>query len=209
MMGFDPIAVRNTSWHLVERAGLRKNPDLPLLESNLELQPTEAIANRLLCMTAVTSYAFGLPLASAEAWLEQEKIRGALSSRERAFLSGKEHLFFGQSEVQGVYALAWCTSVVETFSANERMPDDLVTRLPDLRTLESSTAFRSRLILRPRAEVLTKLDETYCFHWAWRDAHLSSNRNRKPNNMMLVAERRKALEWAFVGGDWDQIPLDT
>jgi hypothetical protein len=114
-----------------------------------------------------------------------------------------------QMQVHAVYALSWCTSVVEDFSVNGQMPHDLVRRLPDFKRFESSSLFRSRLILRPNTEILTQLDTEYCFHWAWREALLMSNRNRRVNHLHLVAERRKALEWVFKGGSWDHLPLDT
>jgi hypothetical protein len=76
---------------------------------------------------------------------------------------------------------------------------------------KSKTAekFRARLRPRPPGEVLVQFDSAYCFHWAWRDACLSSNRNRLTNSVFMVAERRKALEWALKGGSWDDMPLDT
>lgn len=116
-------------------------------------------------MTAVAAHAFGLPAADANSWLEQEHLRNVLSSRERVLLScSKSDLLYGQMEVHAIYALAWCTSLVDGFSANGKLRDDLVTRLPDLRRRESTRTFRARLTLRKRLVILKQLDQDYCFH---------------------------------------------
>lgn len=204
MNDFNASAVRERSWQMVEKAGLRSNSTLPLLETDRELIPSGLIVARLLCMSAAAAHAFGHPAVAANAWIDRERLRDSLSSVEQAFLSGaQEHLIACQMQVHGVYTLAWCLSVVDAFHANEKMPDDLVHLLPDIKNGQSSASFRLGVVLRSREQILTQLDSAYCFHWAWRDAYLSSNRNRRENNMLSVAERRRALEWVFEGGDWD------
>ena len=89
-----------------------------------------------------------------------------------------------QMQIHGIYALAWCTSVVESYSVNE-MPEDLVRRLADLRIAEPFASFRSNSRLRPTVEILNELDVAYCMHWAWRHAVLSDNRNRGTNHMYM------------------------
>lgn len=166
MKEFEPIATRQESWRWVENAGLRRKSALPLLEPHLQLQPLSTIADRLLCIGAVAAHAFGFPLASTEGWIDQERLRNALSHREQAFLAGaEEHLMAVQMQLHGLYALAWCTSVVDHFSADGKMPDDLIRRFPDIKRSEPSTSFRSRLLLRSRNEILPELDAAYCFPW--------------------------------------------
>ncbi len=161
-------------------------------------------------MSAVALYAFGLSLDTVTTWLSRERLQDRLSQAERDFLSGaQEHLMAMQMQVHSVYALAWCTSVVSDFAPNDEMPDDLARRVPNVRELESSEAFRGRVVLRSDVEVLTKLDATYCFHWAIRDAHLTLKKHPLVKNLFAVTARRKALEWAFAGGAWDDVPLDT
>ncbi|HEY4370042.1 MAG TPA: DUF4272 domain-containing protein [Steroidobacteraceae bacterium] len=209
MTRFDLTAVRTRSWNSVVAAGLRTNPDLPLLTETFSLEPLESIADRLLCLTAVASFSFGLPLSACRAWLEQEQLWNALSLGEKALLSGeREDLLAGQIVVHSIYALAWCVGAYASFDIQRKLPDDLVEALPDLRVLEPTKVFRSRLSLRAIDMVLEQLDAAYCFHWAWRDRYLTG-KSRGTNDMMVLAERRKALEWVVTGGDWDHVSLDT
>jgi hypothetical protein len=211
MSDFDPAVVRESSWRLVEREGLRSNPDLPLLDQNLGVrQSVQAVGTRILCMSAVAAHAFGLPLDATRAWVDREGLRDSLSRTEGQFLAGaqQKYLLEMQIQVDSLYALAWCASLVDTFSVHGRIPDDLVSCFPDLRSSKSSSSFRARLALRPEEEMLPQLDAAYCFHWAWRDARLSLKRMRV-NHEASVGQRRKALEWMMRDGTWDEVPLDT
>lgn len=199
--------MREESWRKVENQGLRSNHKLPLLESDLEVrQSVEAIGTRLLCMSAAAAHAFGFPLA-ARAWINQEGLGSDLSRAELQFLSGSErkYLLAMQMQVHSVYTLAWCVSLVSEFSVHGQMPDDLISRLPDLKRAEPSGPFRAKLALRPTQEMLIQLDLAY---WAWRDARLSLKR-MDVNKENLVEQRRKALEWLMTGGTWDDVSLDT
>lgn len=211
MSAFDRISAREESWRKVKTEGLQSNPELPLLDSDLKVhQSVEAIGTRILCMSATAAHAFGFPLSAVRAWIDQERLRSELSRAELKFLSGsdQENLLAMQMQVHSVYTLAWCVSLVDDFSVHREMPDDPVTRLPDLKKAESSGPFRANLVLRPTDEILTQLDLAYCFHWAWRDSRLSLKPLRV-NKESLVSQRRKALEWVMKGGTWDEVPLDT
>jgi hypothetical protein len=206
----DLKAMRERSWRAVEKAGFERNADLPLLEQGLTPQSVDPITDRLLCMALVAAHAFGFPAGKTLDWLDREGVRETLSPREQAFLRGdmSQHMMC-QMQVNGVYALMWSLSAVDTFSIDKKMPDDLINRLPDFRNNESSAEFRRRLRLRPTPELLQQLDTGLCFHWAWRDAYFSGNGGNVKGDMFAITERRKALEWMFRGGNWDDIPLDT
>ena len=211
MSDFDSAAVRESSWRQVELEGLRSNPNLPLLDSDLSAhQSVQAIGTRILCMYAMATRAFGFPLDATNAWIDREGLRDGLSQAERSFLMGGNPTLVLQMQLQieSLYALAWCVSLVNVFSVSGRIPDDLIHCFPDARKSESSRAFRGRLDLRPREEMLVQLDAAYCFHWAWRDARLSLKRMRV-NHEIIVGERRKALEWIMSDEAWDDVPLDT
>ena len=211
MSDFDPAVVRVSSWRQVEHEGLRSNPELPLLEADLSVrQSVQAIGTRILCMHAMAAHAFGFPLDATRARIDREGLRDSLSRRESEFLMGGNPLYVLEMQIQihSLYALAWCASLLNGFSVQGRVPDDLVDCFPDPRKSESSSSFRARLVLRPREEMLVQLDAAYCFHWAWRDARLSLKRMRV-NHEAIVRERRKALEWVMSGGAWDDVPLDT
>jgi hypothetical protein len=201
--------MREKSWQAVEKAGFKRNADFPLLEQGLTPQSVGPVADRLLCMSLVAAHAYGYPLERSLARLDREGLRAALSPCEHAFLAGDmNQLMLCQRQVESVYTLTWSLSAIETFSVTGKMPDDLIDRLPDFRKNKGSAEFRLRLKLRHLPELLQKLDAAYCFHWAYRDAYLSSNGNVK-GDMFGVIERRKALEWLFHGGSWDDVSLDT
>lgn len=88
-------------------------------------------------------------------------------------------------------------------------PDDLVTMLPNLRTADSSSSFRSRAQRRSIEELLAASDLAYCLHCALTNAVL---RGEQPPGRVpgwVIIERRRALEWALSDEDWDEVPLDT
>ena len=210
MNAFDPVASRQQAWQKVTAAGFRINPSLPPMESSAQVRPIGEVAQRVFCLLAVAAYSHGFPLRAAQLWLDRENLASSLSRRERELLAGsRKDLVWGRVQINPLYVLSWCTSLVQTLDLEGNMPDDLVDQFPDLRKPESSDAVRSRMSLRSDSEIQTQRDFAYCLHWAWRDATLTGNRKLPPDGLMVIAERRKALEWIVDGGDWNEVSLDT
>jgi hypothetical protein len=211
-MRIDLKAVRARSWAKVRRAGLRINEDLPLLEAILELRPVDQIADRLLAMFVGVACAFGLDRQAGASWARREGVAHALSRAEQEFLAGNSDpntQATVQMGVHGLYALSWAVRIVDDLSIAGQMPNDLVSAFPELKTDESSAAFRGTLRTRSVREVLDKLDEAYCFHWSARDSVMALRDSRANGLLPIVIERRRALEWLTSSYGWDDVALDT
>ena len=114
-----------------------------------------------------------------------------------------------QWQVQGIYILAWALGVLESIDLWKPCPDDLVLRLPDLKSLQATAELRRALALRPTTEIAAEADLAYCLHWAVRDARLNGRRTPADLEEIELVERRRALEWLLCDEDWYSISLDT
>ena len=95
-------------------------------------------------------------------------------------------------------------------------PDDLVRRVPDLRTGESIEGWRERTGPRQRSadEVMRELDLHYGMTWGLADANLRRLPPPGRIDQYAIWQRRRALEFAIAERDWandewDIIDLST
>jgi hypothetical protein len=202
--------MREQSWKFVEEHGLSRNDQLPALDEVLVKVSMAELAGRLLCMHASVAAAYGLNTALAMQWLEDEGLASDLVPFERQFLSGDiSQQFAVQNEVCSIQALAWSCGLLDDKCLLSPLPQDFVKLLPDLRRNEPSKSFRQRLKFREKIEIVGFLDQTYCLHWALRDAQLGSKKTPLVRWLPAVEAQRHALEWLSTGGDWDKVSLDT
>lgn len=158
-----------------------------------------------------------MPLELANDWVEANRLEGSMSNTERQILQGlRQPGPEEQGQVGAIWALAWVLSIADDLSAETECPDDLVRRVPDLRSAEALASWRSRKnpSLRDADEVMTELDLHYCMAWGLAEANL---RRREPPGsieQLAIWQRRRALEYTLVRhdgpeDDWDDIDLST
>lgn len=201
---------REASWKFVAEHGLARNEHLPML-SNLKLEVSAPLVGaRLLCMHATAAASFGFSSQQALAWLQEEGLYSDLSTSERLFLEGDTtKIFIAQTQIQSMYALAWCSGLVSEERLMRELPDDFVLKFPDLRFRPPTKDFLDRIDLREIDQIIPYLDRSYCLHWAMRDAQLGLKKNPGLRWLPAVEAQRHALEWVVKGGDWENVPLDT
>ena len=182
---------------------------LPLLDEPSLRSLNEAI-DRLFALNAVAAAAYGFPKERAKAWLKQEELWEKLEDEEEDFLvkpTGGTALF--QWQVQGIFVLAWALGIVETFDLWKPCPDDLVRKMPDIKSSQSTDELRDALALRHVTEIAAAADLAYCLHWAVRDSRLNGRPVPGELEELEVMERRRALDWLLNKEDWYSVSLDT
>jgi hypothetical protein len=202
--------MRKQSWEAVSRFGLQTNPSLPLLELGLQLKSTGEATERLLCLHATAASAYRFDRAKAMAWLISEGLAEHLEQEEIDFLqSGTGECEIFRHQIEGMWALFWALGQTEAFDFREQCPQSFVGMMPDLRVPAPSTSLRRAAKMRAESEILRALDLAYCLHWAIRETSLASPDRVLPLSVVVVEERRRALEWLMGAAPWYEITLDT
>ena len=165
----------------------------------------------------IVAISYGMPLELAKDWVQANQLEGSMSNIERQILQGvRTPGAQEQGQVEAIWALSWVLSITDDLSAENECSDDLVKRVPDLRSAESLASWQSRKnpSLRDADEVMTELDLHYCMTWGLAEANL--RRHLPPGNIEQFAmwQRRRALEYTLARydepeDDWDDIDLST
>ena len=201
--------VRAGSLSVLAESGKPLPTHLPLLDQPRP-RTTEAAIDRLLCLNAVAAVAHGFPRSKAEEWLRQEGLFAKLDASESRFLANRnEAKVLFQWQVYGIQVLLWALGGLDRMSLDEPCPDDIVSKVPNLKTMDSSAAFRVDLKLRPIAELMATADLAYCNHWGRRDENLMKRNTQSQMAEREIMERRRALDWLIQDEDWYTMSLDT
>lgn len=202
--------IRERSLELASKAGLTILPTLPLLDGKLRPRSSEEAVERLLCLNAIAAVSYGFDRAKARDWLRQEHLDGLLTEAEHRFIERAEgDPQFFQTQVEGMWALAWALSLVSRLDFWKDSDNKFVTILPNLKAGESSTELRRKLHMRPIDDLISACDLAYCLHWAVRQAELNGKQPPAGLKGYVVIERRRALEWLLGNEPWDAVSLDT
>lgn len=208
----DAHEIRAGSVRMLECRGIDSPSSLPVLsEDELRVQrSTDEIINRVMCLSAAAAVAHGLKRESALAWLTQEELLDSLDEAEAAFVRrgrGEPELFM--SQVESVNALAWALGLVSTLDPWRPAPEDLVSRLPDMKMMERCDDLRSSAALRPDWDVARELDLLYCLHWIVVDCRIHDRKTPAGLVPYRVVTRRQALEWLVCKERWEDVFMDT
>jgi hypothetical protein len=207
----DVKQIRRNSLSRAQELGYHINPTLPLLDIPAKVRGKDEIADRMLGMLCVAASVYSFDRKKSSAWIKRELTFDVLTDSEKDFLrTGKpDKAPVFEAQIEGMWALAWCLSLVSELDFSVNCSDDFVFLLPDLKVDESSGPLRKKARMRETGEILAKLDLSYCLDWAIADAHLHGKRPPGVLHPTDIAERRRALEWVFSEEDWDNISLDT
>lgn len=202
--------LRSRSRALAASIGLQISSHLPALDCDVEPRPTEEAVGRLLAMSGPILMMYGMDGTRVQQWLWSERLIEHLTPSERHFVQGQgprrvEFIYQGE----GMWALAWALGLVVAMEHRSKCADTFAEMFPDLRTGESSAAFRSKARMRQTQELLQELDLLYCLHWAVREAE--RRKEGLPGGVVpfRIVERRRALEWLMSGEEWDDVSMDT
>lgn len=202
--------IRAKSLSILAKAGLSIPTGLPVLDDGLRLRDQDEVLNRLLCISPVAAASYGFDRVKSLAWIRQEKLGASLTNGELRFLErseGPPQLF--QTQIEGMWALAWALSLVPQLDFWKDCDNHFVTLMPNLKVSQSSSELRRKAQLRPRDELVAACDLAYCLHWVIRQAEIEGNEPPSGLKSYVIIERRRALEWLLSSESWDAISLDT
>jgi hypothetical protein len=202
--------IRDFSINVTAEAGVSISPAVPLLDVGVQLRNKDDIANRLFCLNAVAAVSYGFDRSQAIEWLRQEQLDSLLTKSEFRFLNhGDGDVTSYQTQVEGMWALAWALCLVPELDFWKDCDDRFVALLPNLKKHERCIEWRRRSQLRSTEDIVAALDLSYCLHWAVREAELSGKYPPAGIKAYVVVERRRALEWLLGDEPWDSVSLDT
>jgi hypothetical protein len=193
---------------------------LPVLwdaEEGYSLRPTEQIVARAAVLNVAVTLSYGMPMDLASAWLLANGLTGCLSAKERALLAGEPvDSTAVRCETEAIWAFAWMLGLANHLRADRYCDDDLVLRLPNLKSGETLEQWSTRVgpVLRKADDVMAELDLYYCLTWGLAEANLRNQQTPAEIEQYVIWERRRALEFALVERawnheDWDEIDLST
>jgi len=221
-MVLDPAQLRSETRVRLADLGYPDPPmHLPALfdkEVGYSLRPIDDIVARTAALNVVVTVSLGMPLDLAGEWISENGLRTALSHSEVAAIDGQEagNVAEIQAQVEAIWAFVWVLSLGDQLDPATLCPDDLVRRVPDLRTGESIEEWSERTGPRQRSadEVMRELDLYYGMTWGLADANLRRLPTPGGIDQYAIWQRRRALEFAIAERDWthdewDIIDLST
>lgn len=210
----DPAKARQRTKAWFQDMGFPLNENLPLLE-NMRLRNPIEVANRISVLCGLGAMYEGVERQRVLGWLKQNKAisRTSASTSELELLSatklGERELNLLSWKQESLYALCWCSNMIREMSAPEHEANlsNLYNRLPKAVPISE---FRPALSLRPCEELYECLDRYYCLSHLAAHPELWANREKSRLNRIIVAERRRELEWVCNHSiSIDEITLDT
>lgn len=203
-----PQEIRRRSVERLTRNSVAAPLHLPFLDE-FELRSEDEAVDRLASVHLCSAVAYGFARKKALAWADQEGLRADLENEETSFLMGSTEDVRFRYQIEALFGLCWAVGLERSFSWEEAVDDGFVRRLPNLKTKEPLTHFRTRAQLRTANEIAQEADYGYCLHWTIRDAASRDAQQGSSIEEYVVGERRRALEWLMGRDAWYDISLDT
>jgi hypothetical protein len=210
------------SEELVRAAGGDVLLTLPLIEpaSEAKLRKPSVVAERILCLVAVTAKSSGeIDLNEMLSWARGESFWQHLSENEARFLADEDpeegtrlHMSW---QVEAALPLLWALGAPLEVGMNlkEQAPRVVLDRIPQVGG--PTTEFVKSATLRPVSEILDECDLIYRVHWAARNAQMGGKPTPADWEYGVIMERHKALNWLICYGEddgegnWDAVGTDT
>jgi len=215
----DFLAIREQS---VKRLGQWKLSDTGSLPLHSDedfdwMRGAPAVADRCHAIAAALALAHRAPVSTVRGAIDEHDLEGSLGARELELLRVLE----GDDEVsepqlqqllvdiswreEALHALLWVLTIVD-----ELPPDQMCPKQPVYEQLAPGLdpgRARDDLRLRPLLEIAAMLDFYYCLHWHARKAQYHGDVWDYQIAPSVVLERRRALEWLFQDGQWEDVDL--
>lgn len=192
---------------LLKERGYKVNDWLPFIE-RLDMKNLEEIKGRMAVMNALINISFEAPVAIIRAWIEKHNLNQYLSGWEKEILAKKDNELSAYEinslrwYLEGLWALMWCTKMIDNLDENEWCGDYMADLLPRLEQDEDNSKIESISQLRDEKTIFRMLDYYFRLHWYCVDARLTKQKPKIDEG--VVYERRKAMEWLMDNEcDWD------
>ena len=189
------------------------------IEAEVELRPTEEVAQRALALFVVAlraeSLGVGKEIPIAEFKRNRPLAFGALTRKETSFLNAaapdQQQIANFAWRYEALFLLQWALGLMPDL----RYPSSICDVRAVARTMldVSEDDVLAGAQLRPTATLLDALDLHFRLHWAVRQARLDGNAKDALQDLDpgVVLERHYALNWLvrFEDADWDDVDTPT
>ena len=177
----------------------------PITQAKL-VRSKDECTRRLLASSLITCVANNFPLSEAEAWLDANGLRDALTPFEAESLFRNVRPLLFSYMVNSVWSLAWMLNIGPELVPGKPAPDSLGPNFPLVNPEITVRSIFEKSVLRPEDELLQMRDICYCVQAAL----VEQNKTGKaPNNVgvkwMWVEHQRCAIEWMFRNEPWDSM----
>ena len=184
------------------------NPALPTIEPESAVSPRSAqdIAARAYAISHIIGIAYDADRKALIGQLEQYGLWSSVTKAEQKVLKtwhvSKQQKAMAFWLCESAQVLAWCLGLTDL---NHFQPcdEDLADRLPPN---QDPTVFIRTCIRQPMVDIQQQVDLLYRLHACVR--HRGLNSYQIANHEVIIAQRRRAINWIYSGQDWDAITLD-
>ncbi len=199
--------IRKSSLKKARKLGYQIPDKLPLLDMRLTIRSKEETGRRMIAIKAVVACAFSQEnIKQTKKWIEKEHISEFLTPSECLFIfdqKGDREKF--ELQIESLWMLAWCTSLVKEMNFGEYCGDFLSELMPSIANCDPATPFPGSLEMRPHNIIVEALDLAYCLNWSMINARINSQPPPGKVREYVIEYRRKALEWVVSEEDWDKV----
>jgi hypothetical protein len=217
--GMDFLAIREQSVRRLRRWKLADPGSLPLHGDDdfAWVRAPAAVADRCHAIAAALALAHRAPVQTVRGAIEEYDLEPSMGTRELELLrvlEGDEdndepalaQLLVDVSwREEALHALLWTLGLVDDLP-----PDQMCPRQPVYEQLAPGLdpgKPREDVRMRPLTEIAAMLDFYYCLHWHARKAQYHGDVWDYQIAPGVVLERRRALEWLFQDGRWEDVDL--
>lgn len=220
---FNPQQIRSRTCDGLAQLGTPVRPEfLPLVFApgeDVAVRPVRDIEARAAILNIVQARVFDMPTQMAMRWMLDARVLEELTPDEWQFIAtGRGNPQRYSEQLEALYALAWLLGLVPHLDPGEYCSDGLPQLMPDLRSGESFSAWRSRTLPAGRDTVMIAemLDLYCCLDYLYGESRRQGVPPPGPLDESLIWHRRWALEWAVVLRGhgrprilpaWDQVQL--
>jgi len=196
-------------------------PDVEPLES--EIHNSQAVAQRLISIIAITSKVHNLNSEKILEWVKNNNIEKYFSDSEKEFFynenPNQDKLVHFSWQAEAAVSLLWALNILKEMPNLNQQFD--IYKLEEIgKIVDSPTQFISSAVLRNKNEIKEKENDLVHQHWRLRDAELfNASRfiEKDPEELPLeeldyniVYQRRYGLSWlVWTNEEWDTVSTDT
>lgn len=201
----------------LHKRGIRINLQLPLIESEDEIQPrsNEDVFQRLVALTAIWQLQQTSQRADVIDVIRTQQLDSYFSERECQLM--REHsvdpaMSAPALSANALHFLAWCCGIQKTIGMPDGCYKEAIAEPLWQQIATHPDNLRSQIHLRSKSVLLDWADLLYRMHWAVRHAHITGKPTPGRLDAVAVHEWHKVVNWLIRyddENDWDKVSTET
>jgi len=201
----------------LHKRGIRINLQLPLIESEDEIQPrsNDEVFQRLVALTAIWQLQQTSQRADVIDVIRTQQINSYFSEGERQLM--RKHsvgpaMPAPALSADALHFLAWCCGIQKTIGMPDGCYKEAIAEPLWQQIASHPDSLRSQIHLRSKSVLLDWADLLYRMHWAVRHAHITGKPTPGRLDAAAVHEWHKVVNWLIRyddENDWDKVSTET